>query len=120
LNADLIARLQPGAQVVLISRAWCTDFEALVDAASAGRIQLATDVFPKEPLSQEDNLRQNRNVILSPHRAAAAPGGRWLIGDMILSDVRAILNGEPQRQLKSATATQVDSMVAAQKGIQAP
>lgn len=119
LNAELIARLQHGAQVVLISRAWCTDFDALVDAASAGRILLATDVFPKEPLTQADPLRHNRNVILSPHRAAAVPGGRWLIGDMILNDVRAILNQDPQRLLKPATATLVGSQVAAQKGIQA-
>ncbi|MEX0279110.1 MAG: NAD(P)-dependent oxidoreductase [Ruegeria sp.] len=114
LSRDLIARLQTGAMVVLISRAWCADFPALTEAAAAGRILVATDVFPDEPLAASDPLRQSRNVILSPHRAAAVPGGRHLIGDMILNDVDAILKGAPERQLKKAEPEMVAGLVAAQ------
>ncbi len=57
-SADLVARLQPGAMVVLISRTWCADFAALFAAARAGRIEVATDIFPG------DLLRQSGNVIL--------------------------------------------------------
>ena len=115
LSADLIAKLQPGAQVIVISRAWCVDFAALTQAAAEGRIQMATDVFPDEPLARHHPLRQSRNVILSPHRAAAVPGGRHLIGDMILHDVEAILNDVPVRQLKPADPSLVESLVRAQK-----
>lgn len=115
LSAELIAKLQPGALVVVISRAWCADFPALIAAAQAGRIQVATDVFPDEPLTGADPLRTGRNVILSPHRAAAVPGGRHLIGDMILADVRAILTGDPQRQLKPADPDLVKGLVSAQQ-----
>ncbi|WP_205626850.1 NAD(P)-dependent oxidoreductase [Pseudoponticoccus marisrubri] len=118
LNAELIAQLPKGALVVVISRAWCVDFPALVAAAEAGHITLATDVFPTEPLRLDDPLRRAPNVILSPHRAAAVPGGRQLIGDMILHDVQAILDGRPDRQMKPANRDQVASLVAAQKGIQ--
>ncbi|MEM8631648.1 MAG: NAD(P)-dependent oxidoreductase [Pseudomonadota bacterium] len=114
LSRDLIARLQKGAMVVLISRAWCADFPALFEAAQGGRIQVATDVFPDEPLAPSDPLRLSRNVILSPHRAAAVPGGRYLIGDMILHDVRAILSGAPERQLKRADPGLVEGLVSAQ------
>ncbi|MEL6207888.1 MAG: NAD(P)-dependent oxidoreductase, partial [Pseudomonadota bacterium] len=114
LSADLIARLRPGALVVVISRAWCTDFPALVDAALAGRIKLATDVYPDEPLEAAHPLRQARNVILSPHRAAAVPGGRHLIGDMILHDVTAILEGRSGRHLKVADPALIRSLVSAQ------
>ncbi len=114
LSAALIEALQPGALVVVISRAWCADFPALLAAAEAGRIRLATDVFPDEPLAPTDPLRQARNVILSPHRAAAVPGGRQLIGDMILQDVRAILDGRPERALKRADPALVESLIAAQ------
>ncbi|MEM8728688.1 MAG: NAD(P)-dependent oxidoreductase [Pseudomonadota bacterium] len=119
LSADLIARLRPGALVLLISRAWCADFPALIAAAEAGRIRVATDVFPDEPLPAADPLRRSRNVILSPHRAAAVPGGRHLIGDMIVHDVRAILTGSPDRQLKRAEPGMVQGLVAAQREMKA-
>ncbi|MEM1429264.1 MAG: NAD(P)-dependent oxidoreductase [Pseudomonadota bacterium] len=117
LSADLIARLQPGALVILISRAWCADFPALVAAAEAGRITVATDVFPDEPLARSDPLRRAHGVILSPHRAAAVSGGRHSIGDMILHDVAALLDGRPERQLKRADPATIASLVAAQQGI---
>ncbi|MEM0947885.1 MAG: NAD(P)-dependent oxidoreductase [Pseudomonadota bacterium] len=119
LSRELIEGLQQGALVVLISRAWCADFPALIEAAQAGRVQVATDVFPDEPLSQTDPLRQMRNVILSPHRAAAVPGGRHLIGEMVLHDIMAILDGRPDRQLKSADPTNVGGLVAAQRQLNA-
>ncbi len=114
LSRDLIAKLQDGALVVVISRAWCADFPALVEAAQAGRIQVATDVFPDEPLDPSDPLRQSSNIILSPHRAAAVPGGRQLIGEMILHDVKAIIDGSPERQLKRADPEMVKGLVSAQ------
>ncbi|MEL7114530.1 MAG: NAD(P)-dependent oxidoreductase [Pseudomonadota bacterium] len=119
LSADLIAQLQPGALVIVISRAWCVDFPALIAAAQTGRICMATDVFPDEPLAPDDVLRRARNVILSPHRAAAVPGGRHLIGDMILHDVEAILAGRAGRQLKSADPEMVAGLVAAQQQMSA-
>lgn len=115
LNAELIARLQDQALVVVISRAWCVDFPALMAAAAEGRIRVATDVFPDEPLPADDAVRSMSNVILSPHRAAAVPGGRHLIGDMILHDVEAILRGAPGRQLKAADPGLVASLVSAQQ-----
>jgi phosphoglycerate dehydrogenase-like enzyme len=119
LSRELIARMQPGTLVVVISRAWCVDFPALVEAAEAGHIRVATDVFPHEPLTADDPLRESYAVIRSPHRAAAVPGGRHLIGEMILHDVCAILEERPERQLKAAHPAQVASLVAAQQGIAA-
>lgn len=119
LSADLIAKLQPGALVVVVSRAWCADFPALIAAAQNDRIRVATDVFPDEPLSRDDPLRNSRNIILSPHRAAAVPGGRQLIGDMILHDVSMILKGAPERQLKRAEPTMVEGLIAAQRQMKA-
>ncbi len=119
LSAELIQSLPKGALVVVISRAWCTDFSALVEAADAGHIRLATDVFPHEPVAKDDPLRRSTNILFSPHRAAAVPGGRHPIGDMLLADVKAILAGEPARQFKAADPAQIASMVAAQVGMAA-
>ena len=117
LDRALIEQLQAGALVVLISRAHCVDFDALVEAANAGKITAATDVFPEEPTLPDDPVRRARNVILSPHRAAAVSGGRHPIGDMVVHDVRAILAGSSERQLKPADPERVASLVAAQKSI---
>ena len=119
LSAPLIEQLQPGALVVVISRAWCADFPALIGAAQEGHFQVATDVFPSEPLEETNPLRTSRNVILSPHRAAAVPGGRHLIGDMILHDIQAILDGRPERQLKPAHPEMVADLVSAQQKMNA-
>ena len=82
--------------------------------AARGRITVATDVFPDEPLSANDPIQHMKNVILSPHRAAAVPGGRHLIGDMILHDVQAVLEGGSKRMLKPADLDLVQGLVSAQ------
>lgn len=114
VGAAQIARLRPGALVVLISRAHCVDFDALIEATRSGRITAAIDVFPEEPVPFGADLRQAPNVILSPHRAAAVPGGRHLIGDMIVHDVAAILEGRPERRLKPADPEHLRSLIGAQ------
>lgn len=117
LSAELIDALQPGALVVLISRAYCVDFPALLAAAASGRIRAAIDVFPREPVPADDPLRSIPNVILSPHRAAAISGGRWPIGDMVFDDVRALLRGDPTRRLKVADPAQIAGLTEAQREI---
>lgn len=117
VGAREIALLQPGALVVLVGRAHSVDFEALVAAAGEGRITAAIDVFPDEPVPPDDGVRRTPNVILSPHRAAAVPGGRRLIGELILHDVRAILDGRPERQLRPADPDRIETLSAAQDEI---
>jgi phosphoglycerate dehydrogenase-like enzyme len=49
ISREQIEKMQPGALLVLISRAHLVDFATLVDAADKGKIQAAIDVFPTEP-----------------------------------------------------------------------
>ena len=120
IDRDVIGRTPPGALVVLVSRAHCVDFDALVEAAAAGRIVLATDVFPEEPLPPDHPIRTAPNVVLSPHRAAAVEGGRRPIGDALLHDVRAILDGRPERRLLRADPARIAGLVAAQRSLPDP
>ncbi|WP_306142871.1 NAD(P)-dependent oxidoreductase [Roseibium sp. MMSF_3412] len=113
VSRALIEKMPPGTLVVVISRAHLVDFDALVEAAEQGRIRLASDVFPREPLPRRDLLRQAGNVIWSPHRAAAVEGGRHPIGDMILHDIRAILDGLPERRLQPASPDTVRKIIRA-------
>ncbi len=113
VSRSLIEKIPRGALVVVISRSHLVDFDALVDAANAGRIRVASDVFPKEPVSKRAELRQAENVIWSPHRAAAVEGGRHPIGDMVLHDAKAILSGSAQRRLQPASLETVRKIIRA-------
>ena len=119
IDANLINRLHPGALLVLLGRAHVMDFEAALAAANSGHIIFATDVFPSEPVPMDHAMRKYKNVIFSPHRAAAVPGGRRLIGELILHDVEAILGGSSVRRLQRANPATVGALVAAQDAIEA-
>ena len=113
MSRSLIGKMRRGTLVVLISRAHLVDFDAMVEAAEAGHIRFASDVFPSEPVPKRHPFRQAGNVIWSPHRAAAVEGGRHPIGDMILHDVKAILQGRPERQLQPASQSTVSKIIRA-------
>jgi len=90
--------MQRGAVVVLVSRATVVDFEALLDAAAAGHIRAAIDVFPQEPLPPDHRARKTPNVILSAHRAGGLPETYHEVGRMVVDDLELILKGlRPQR-----------------------
>ncbi|MCP4382400.1 MAG: hydroxyacid dehydrogenase [Hyphomicrobiales bacterium] len=118
VSESLIRTLPTGAHLILLSRAHCIDFSAALQAARAGRITFAMDVFPTEPVGLDDPLRTCPNVILSPHRAAAVKGGRQPIGDMILHDVKAILSGNHGRELLPAEPSRVAVLIAGQRQIE--
>ncbi len=113
VSRGLIEKIPHGVLVVVISRSHLVDFDALVEAAEAGRIRLASDVFPREPVSKRATWRQAQNVIWSPHRAAAVEGGRHLIGDMIVHDVQAILSNSRTRHLQVASLDTVRKIICA-------
>jgi phosphoglycerate dehydrogenase-like enzyme len=97
-NRELIGRqqlamMQPGALLLLVSRAHLIDFAALTEAVGQGRIQAAIDVFPEEPLPADDPIRGSANVVLSPHRAASIRRERQRIGRMVVDDLELMASG---------------------------
>ena len=93
INAQALGLMQPGAMLLLMSRAAAADFGALCDAARAGRIRVATDVFPVEPAAQNDPIRGVPNILFSPHRAGALPLAMREIGERVLEDMDLITRG---------------------------
>ncbi len=110
IDQEVLGLLRDKALLVVLSRAHLVDFAALKAEAISGRLTIATDVFPTEPLDADDELRKLPNVILSPHRAAAVKGGRHLIGDLILSDLDAITKGRQERDLTRASADTIKTL----------
>ena len=110
IGAPEIAQMPKGALLVLISRAHLVDFDAVLDATQAGHIRAAIDVFPSEPVVADHPMRANPNLILSPHRAAAVAGGRQLIGQLILSDIAALMDGKTPAALQRAQGSNVAAL----------
>jgi phosphoglycerate dehydrogenase-like enzyme len=102
LSRDLLAQIQPGAVLVLISRAHVVDFDALTEFVLADRFKAAIDVFPVEPLPADHPIRQAPGAILSAHRAGSVTEGLWELGRMVVDDLEAITQGLPPQRLQLA------------------
>lgn len=93
IDARALALMQRGAMLLLMSRAAAADFPALAQAAAEGRIRVATDVFPVEPLPADDPIRRTPNMLFSPHRAGALTFALREIGTRVLEDMDLIARG---------------------------
>jgi phosphoglycerate dehydrogenase-like enzyme len=98
--------LQHGSIVVLVSRAPVVDWDALLEAARSGRVRVAVDVFPVEPIPPTEPARSTPNTILSAHRAGNVPEIWPRIGEMVVDDLEAVLSGrQPTRMQVADLAT---------------
>lgn len=95
LNADSLALMPDGAMLLLLSRAALADFDALAAEARAGRLRIATDVFPQEPVAADDALRSTPNFLFSAHRAGALTSALNQIGALVLEDLQQLAAGLP-------------------------
>ncbi|MEM1388487.1 MAG: NAD(P)-dependent oxidoreductase [Pseudomonadota bacterium] len=93
LGREALARMQDGAMLILLSRAALADFDAL--RAEAGRLRIATDVFPEEPVPPGDPIRSAEGMLFSAHRAGALTQALHEIGARVLEDLGQIARGLP-------------------------
>jgi phosphoglycerate dehydrogenase-like enzyme len=111
LSRELLERIQPGAVLVLVSRAHVVDFDALTELVAAGRFKLATDVFPQEPLPGDHPIRQTGDAVLSPHRAGSVREGLWELGELVVDDLELLARRLPPRRLLPAAREVIDRLV---------
>jgi phosphoglycerate dehydrogenase-like enzyme len=97
-----LALIQPGAAVILMSRAAVVDFEAFVRHVEEGHFRAATDVFPLEPVPPDDPVRRVQGLLLSAHRTGALRDSFFRIGDMTIDDLALILAGLPPVRMQAA------------------
>ena len=102
LGAKEFASMQPGAALVLVSRAAVVDFDAILDYAAKGHIRFATDVFPQEPLPVDHKARRNDHAVLCAHQAGALESAIKQIGKMVVADAELIARGLPPILCKPA------------------
>ncbi len=102
IGAKEFAMMRPGAAFLLMSRAAVVDFPAMIEAAQSGRIKVATDVFPDEPVAADDPVRQANGVLLSAHRTGGTRDAFYALGSMAVADAELIMKGLPPRLCRRA------------------
>jgi len=110
LNSAKLDLMQHGAGLLLLNRAAIADFEALAEYTAQGKICLATDVFPEEPLALDHPIRKSPNVLLSAHRAGALNSALLEMGDLVLEDLKLMEQGLPPQNCKRAEPETVASL----------
>ncbi len=96
------SRMKQGTSVILLSRASVVDFAAMKDAVKNNHVRVATDVFPLEPVSPEDPIRQLPGMVLSAHRAGALDSAFKDMGRIVLEDMKLIDQGLAPKLCKRA------------------
>ena len=104
LSKRRLALMQPGAVIINAARGQIIDEEALIDALEAGRIGgAALDVFETSPALDPRLLALARDgrVLLLPHMASATVEGRAEMGEKVIVNIRAFMDGHrpPDRVL---------------------
>jgi glyoxylate reductase len=95
IGAAELKQMKKTAVLVNASRGPVVDEKALVEALRAKEIYGAgLDVFENEP-ALAPGLAELDNVIIVPHVASATPATRIAMGEIVVANIRAVLNGQP-------------------------
>jgi glyoxylate reductase len=101
--------MKPEAIVVNVSRPELIDEDALVEAIEDGRLAgAALDVFESMPGISPRllALARNHRVLLTPHMASATLEARLEMGETVIVNIRAFIDGHqpPHRVLPETRA----------------
>ena len=100
VGARELALMKPTALLVNTSRGPIVDEEALLEALRKGAIAgAALDVYAKEPLPTDSELREAPRTLLTPHLGYVSTGTYEVMYRDAVEDVAAWMRGEPVRVL---------------------
>lgn len=97
IGANELSLIADGALLVNTARGDLIDQEALVAELRKGRFAAALDVFEREPLPVDSELRSLDNVIVRPHLAGVNPDSKRRIGRLMVEELEQFFAGEPLR-----------------------
>jgi phosphoglycerate dehydrogenase-like enzyme len=87
--------IRPDSVLLVISRSWLVDEDALVARLRAGKFRAAMDVYEVEPLPAHHPYRSLPNVVLTPHRAGGTFESYRRIGADLVADLERFVAGQP-------------------------
>lgn len=95
VDRAVLEALGPEGALVNVGRGTSVDEAALVACLEAGRLGgAALDVYEDEP-RVPDALKTMENVVLSPHQGSATRKTRRAMGELVVANLDAFLNGDP-------------------------
>ncbi len=99
LDAQMLAKMKPGARLVNCARGGLIDEAALAEALKEERIAgAALDVYGNEPLEADSPLRSvGKNLILTPHLGASTEEAQVNVAIDVAEQIRDVLLGLPAR-----------------------
>lgn len=90
-----LAKMKQSAYLIDVSRGGIVDHSALITALDDDQIAgAALDVYPEEPLPDEDPLWKLPNVILTPHIAGISPFYNQRAVALFVDNLNRYLNGQ--------------------------
>jgi len=97
VNAQRLASMKPTAMLINTGRGPLVDEQALADALNEGRLAAAgLDVLATEPPPRDNPLLTARNCVITPHIAWATKEARGRLMQIVIDNVQAFLDGQPQ------------------------
>lgn len=95
VTRGLLERLPPEAIFVNVARGRLVDERALAELAASGRLQVALDVYAREPLAHDSPLLEVPDALLSPHIGGPTYDLLPACGEQALDNLRAYLENRP-------------------------
>ena len=96
IGEEELAVLKSSAYVIDISRGGVLDHSALIEVLKENRIAgAALDVFPEEPLSEDSELWEMNNVIITPHISANTAYYDDRAVELFAENLQRYVNGDP-------------------------
>ncbi|MDF1515846.1 MAG: hydroxyacid dehydrogenase [Anaerolineae bacterium] len=86
--------LHDGALFINTARAWVVDSPAMMDTLRTKRIRAVLDVFDKEPLEPDSELRTMDNVFITPHVSGHTTESRSRLVEEIARDMERFFAGK--------------------------
>ena len=94
VNSDFLALMPDNALLVNVARGAVADTDALLDAATSGRLRLALDVTDPEPLPDAHPFFALENVLISPHVGGMTSAALPRIARLVHEQIDRMLRGE--------------------------
>ena len=102
ISKDKLKLIKKNSSVVLVSRAEVVDFDEFIELAENEYFRAAIDVYPVEPVPADSTFRKKSNILFTSHVAGALDYSYKNIRDMMMNDIKKILNGMPPIHLQHA------------------
>ena len=102
IDKKLLDTMKKNACLLILSRASVIKFNDLIKVVKKGKIKVATDVFPDEPVKKNDPIRKQKNILFSAHRAGALDSVFYEMGEIVYGDLELISKGLPPKLCRKA------------------